>query len=95
MHAMFIIFQKKKEVQDDQEKSDASKSKTESEGGLGNLGSLGAALASSLVTNALSNSQAQQGYPTNIQQSSGGGGGVLDSILGALSMIQIHFMLKT
>lgn len=94
MHAMFIIFQKKKEVQDDQEKSDASKSKTESEGGLGNLGSLGAALASSLVTNALSNSQAQQGYPTNIQQSSGGGG-VLDSILGALGMIQIHFMLKT
>ncbi|XP_003493369.1 collagen alpha-1(I) chain [Bombus impatiens] len=78
-HAM----SKKKEVQDDQEKSDASKSKTESEGGLGNLGSLGAALASSLVTNALSNSQAQQGYPTNIQQSSGGGG-VLDSILGAL-----------
>lgn len=50
---------------------------------MGNLGSLGAALASSLVTNALSNSQAQQGYPTNIQQSSGGGG-VLDSILGAL-----------
>lgn len=53
---------------------------------MGNLGSLGAALASSLVTNALSNSQAQQGYPTNIQQSSGGGG-VLDSILGALGMI--------
>lgn len=80
-----IIIQKKKEVEEDQEKSDASKSKTESEG-LGNLGSLGAALASSLVTNALSNSHAQQGYPS--QQSSNSGGGVLDSILGALGMIQ-------
>ncbi|KAG6799259.1 protein enabled [Apis mellifera caucasica] len=72
---------KKKEVEEDQEKSDASKSKTESEGGLGNLGSLGAALASSLVTNALSNSHAQQGYPS---QQSSNSGGVLDSILGAL-----------
>ncbi|XP_076667184.1 uncharacterized protein LOC143368390 [Andrena cerasifolii] len=65
----------------DHEKSDVSKSKTESEGGLGNLGSIGAALASTLVTNALSNnSHAQQGYPP--QES--GGGGVLGSILGAL-----------
>lgn len=80
-----IIIQKKKEVEEDQEKSDASKSKTESEGGLGNLGSLGAALASSLVTNALSNSHAQQGYPP---QQSSNSGGVLDSILGALGMIQ-------
>lgn len=67
------------ETEQDHEKSDASKSKTESEGGL-NLGSLGAALASNLVSNALQgNANAQQGYP---QPS--GGGGVLDSILGAL-----------
>ncbi|KYN08584.1 PREDICTED: spidroin-2 [Cyphomyrmex costatus] len=80
MHAM----NKKKEENEekDHEKSDASKSKTESEGGFGNLaGSLGMALASSLASNALhSNSHAQQGYPA--QQS--GGGGVLDSIFGAL-----------
>ena len=56
---------------------------------MGNLGSLGAALASSLVTNALSNSHAQQGYPS---QQPSGGGGVLDSILGALGMIWVHFM---
>ncbi|KZC10048.1 Galectin-9, partial [Dufourea novaeangliae] len=68
------------EAETDHEKSDASKSKTESESGLGNLGSLGAALASNfLASNALqSNSHAQQGYP---QDSSGG---VLGSILGAL-----------
>lgn len=67
------------ETEQEHEKSDASKSKTESEGSL-NLGSLGAALASNLVSNALQgNTQAQQGYP---QPS--GGGGVLDSILGAL-----------
>ncbi|XP_076749508.1 uncharacterized protein LOC143422617 [Xylocopa sonorina] len=79
-HAM----SKKKDDESEQEheKSDASKSKTESESGLGNLGSLGAALASSLVTNALSNSQAQQGYPPQQQPSSDGG--VLGSILGAL-----------
>ncbi|XP_031833773.1 uncharacterized protein LOC116427496 [Nomia melanderi] len=70
---------KDEETEKEHEKSDASKSKTESEGVFGNLGSLGAALASNLVSNALqSNSHAQQGYP---QQSSGG---VLDSILGAL-----------
>ncbi|XP_053994569.1 protein enabled-like [Hylaeus volcanicus] len=70
---------KEDESEKDHEKSDASKTKTESEGGLGNLGSLGAALASSLVTNALqNNTHAQQGYP---QESSGG---VLGSILGAL-----------
>ncbi|XP_076645921.1 uncharacterized protein LOC143355191 [Halictus rubicundus] len=67
------------ETEQDHDKTDASKSKTESEGGL-NLGSLGAALASNLVSNALQgNGNAQQGYP---QPS--GGGGVLDSILGAL-----------
>ncbi|XP_017761234.1 PREDICTED: collagen alpha-1(I) chain-like [Eufriesea mexicana] len=83
--AAHAMSKKKEETEENHEKSDASKSKTESEGGLGNLGSLGVALASSLVNNALSNSQAQQGYPP--QQSSGGGGGgggVLDSILGAL-----------
>lgn len=78
--------QKKKDDdgEKDHEKSDVSKSKTESEGGLGNLGSIGAALASTLVTNALSNnSHAQQGYPP--QES--GGGGVLGSILGALGIV--------
>ncbi|XP_043522874.1 spidroin-2-like [Frieseomelitta varia] len=79
--AAHALNKKKGDVEEDQEKSDASKSKTESESGLGNLGSLGAALASSLVTNALSNSHAQQGYPA---QQPSGGGGVLDSILGAL-----------
>ncbi|CAL1684036.1 unnamed protein product [Lasius platythorax] len=79
MHAM----NKKEEGEEkDHEKSDASKSKTESEGGFGNLaGSLGMALASSLASSALQgNTQAQQGYPAP-QQS---GGGVLDSIFGAL-----------
>ncbi|KAG7202816.1 hypothetical protein KM043_009973 [Ampulex compressa] len=79
--AMHAINKKKEESEEkDHEKSDASKSKTESEGGLGSLGSLGAALASSLASNALSNTNAQQGYPP--QQA--GGGGVLGSILGAL-----------
>lgn len=80
------MLQKKKENVDEEhhDKSDASKSKTESEGGLGNLGSLGMALASSLASNALhSNTQAQQGYPA--QQSSDGG--VLGSILGALGTV--------
>lgn len=73
------------ESEKDHEKSDASKSKTESEGGgLGNLGSIGAALASSLVSNVLSNSQAQQGYPPPPNQSAFGGGDMLGSILGAL-----------
>lgn len=75
---------KNSEEEKEHEKIDASKSKTESESGLGNLGSLGAALASSLVSNALhSNTHAVQGYPS--QESGGsGGGGVLGSILGAL-----------
>ena len=66
-----------------------SKSKTESESGFGNLaGSLGMALASSLASSALhSNAQAQQGYPAQ-QQS--GGGGVFDSILGALGTVYIY-----
>lgn len=62
--------------------------KTESEGGgLGNLGSLGAALASSLVNfnTSQSNMHAQQGYPP--QQSNSG---VLGSILGALGIIYIY-----
>ncbi|CAL7948757.1 unnamed protein product [Xylocopa violacea] len=63
------------ESEKEHEKSDASKSKTESESGLGNLGSLGAALASSLVTNALSNSHAQQGYPPQQPPSNDGGSG--------------------
>lgn len=80
--AAHAMNKKKEDSEKEQEKSDASRLKTESEGGLGNLGSLGAALASSLVTNALtSNSHAQQGYPP---QESTGGGGVLGSILGAL-----------
>ncbi|CAK9822225.1 LGALS12 [Anthophora retusa] len=80
----YLLHKKTQEnAEKDHEKSDASKSKTESEGGLGNLGSLGAALASTLVSNALSNSHAQQGYPPQ-QPSGGGGGGVLGSILGAL-----------
>lgn len=78
MHAM----NKKKEESDEKghEKTDASKSKTESEGGFGSLaGSLGMALASSLASNALhNNAHAQQGYPAQ------SGGGVLDSIFGAL-----------
>lgn len=81
--------QKKKEEGDekDHEKSDASKSKTESEGGLGNLGSLGMALASSLASNALhSNTHPQQGYPA---QEPAGGGGVLGSILGALGIVYL------
>ncbi|XP_066593855.1 uncharacterized protein [Prorops nasuta] len=76
MHAL----NKKKEGQeeDQHEKTDASKSQTE--GGLGNLGSLGMALASSLAGSALSNNaHAQQGYPP--QEA---GGGVLGSLLGAL-----------
>lgn len=77
MHAM----NKKKEDSGDQEKdhekSDASKHSSES--GLGSLGSLGAALASSLASNALSNTHAQQGYPA---QSSGGG--LMGSLLGAI-----------
>lgn len=80
--------QKKKEESDekDHEKSDASKSKTESESGLGNLGSLGMALASSLASNALaSNTHAQQGYPA--QESAGGG--VLGSILGAFGTVYL------
>ncbi|XP_014480159.1 PREDICTED: uncharacterized PE-PGRS family protein PE_PGRS54-like [Dinoponera quadriceps] len=79
--AMHAMNKKKEEGTDekDHEKSDASKS--ESEGGLGNLGSLGLALASSLASNAMhSNTHTQQGYPA--QES--GGGGVLGSILGAL-----------
>ncbi|XP_012231412.1 uncharacterized protein [Linepithema humile] len=77
MHAM----NKNKEEEKDHEKSDASKSKTESEGGFGGLaGTLGMALASSLASNAMQNTHAQQGYP----QQQSGGGGVLDSILGAL-----------
>lgn len=82
--AMHAINKKKEESEEkDHEKSDASKSKTESEGGFGNLaGTLGMALASSLASNALQgNTHAQQGYPPQ-QQSSGGG--VLDSIFGAL-----------
>ncbi|KAL0127511.1 hypothetical protein PUN28_003058 [Cardiocondyla obscurior] len=81
--AMHAMNKKKEESEEkDHEKSDASKSKTESEGGFGGLaGSLGMALASSLASNALhSNTHAQQGYP----QQPLGGGGVLDSILGAL-----------
>jgi hypothetical protein len=76
--------QKKKDEEQDHEKTDASKSKTESEGGLGNLGSLGMALASSLASNAMQNTHAQQGYP---QQQSGGG--VLGSILGALGIVYL------
>ncbi|XP_029164320.1 pro-resilin-like [Nylanderia fulva] len=81
--AMHAMNKKKEEGEEkDHEKSDASKSKTESEGGFGNLaGSLGMALASSLASNALQgNTHAQQGYPAP-QQS---GGGMLGSILGAL-----------
>ncbi|KAG5312659.1 LEG4 protein, partial [Acromyrmex insinuator] len=84
--AMHAMNKKKEETEEkDHEKSDASKSKTESESGFGNLaGSLGMALASSLASNALhSNSHAQQGYPAQ-QSGGGGGGGVFDSILGAL-----------
>ncbi|XP_017885783.1 basic salivary proline-rich protein 1-like isoform X2 [Ceratina calcarata] len=65
----------------DHEKSDANKSKTESEGGLGSLGSIGTALATSLVSNVLNNSHAQHGYPP--PPSSSPGGDVLGSILGA------------
>ncbi|XP_012528569.1 spidroin-2 [Monomorium pharaonis] len=82
--AMHALNKKKEENEEkDHEKSDASKSKTESEGGFGSLaGSLGMALASSLASNALhNNAHGQQGYPSQ-QQS--GGGGVLDSIFGAL-----------
>lgn len=88
IYIYIYCLQKKKEETDekDHEKSDASKSKTESEGGLGNLGSLGMALASSLASNALhSNTHAQQGYPA--QES--GGGGVLGSILGALGTVYL------
>lgn len=83
--------QKKKEESEekDHEKSDVSKSKTESEGGFGNLaGTLGMALASSLASNALQgNTHAQQGYPPQqgySPQQQSGGGSVLDSIFGAL-----------
>lgn len=77
---------KKEDPEKEHEKADSSSSKTESEGGLGNLGSLGAALASTLMTNALSNSNAQQGYPS---QQPSGGGGVLGSILGALGIVHM------
>ncbi|XP_072762372.1 uncharacterized protein [Anoplolepis gracilipes] len=82
--AMHAMNKKKEEGEEkDHEKSDASKSKTESESGFGNLaGSLGMALASSLASSALQgNTHAQQGYPAQ-QQS--GGGGMFGSILGAL-----------
>lgn len=64
----------------DHEKEDASKSQTE--GGL-NLGSLGAALASSLAANALQGGGTRPqsaGYPS--QES----GGFLDSILGSIGI---------
>nr|XP_034174669.1 uncharacterized protein LOC117601672 [Osmia lignaria] len=80
--AAHAMNKKKDEGEKNQEKSDASNLKTESEGGgLGNLGSLGAALASSLVNfnTSQSNLSAQQGYPP--QQSNSG---VLGSLLGAL-----------
>ncbi|EZA61576.1 Galectin-9 [Ooceraea biroi] len=79
--AMQALSKKKEETDEkDHEKSDV-KSK-ESESGFGNLaGSLGLALASSLATNALQNTHAQQGYPAPPQS---GGSGVLGSILGAL-----------
>ncbi|XP_024893202.1 collagen alpha-2(I) chain-like [Temnothorax curvispinosus] len=82
--AMHAINKKKEESDEkDHEKSDASKSKTESEGGFGSLaGSLGMALASSLASNAIhSNTHAQQGYP---DQQRSGGSDVLGSIFGAL-----------
>ncbi|XP_076166709.1 uncharacterized protein LOC143146367 [Ptiloglossa arizonensis] len=70
--------QKKKEEESekDHEKSDASKSKTESDGGLGNLGSLGLALVGSLMTNT--------NKPPEQQPSQQPNDGVLGSILGAL-----------
>lgn len=87
---MHDSLQKKKEEgeEKDHEKSDASKSKTESEGGFGNLaGSLGMALASSLASNAMQgNTHAQQGYPAQPQSA----GGVLDSIMGALGIVYIY-----
>ncbi|KAL6431756.1 hypothetical protein ACFW04_007347 [Cataglyphis niger] len=83
--AMHAMNKKEESEEKDHEKTDAAKSKTESEGGFGNLaGSLGMALASSLASSALQgNTHAQQGYPAQ-PQSGGGGGGVLGSILGAL-----------
>lgn len=73
--------QKKKEEESekDHEKSDASKSKTESDGGLGNLGSLGLALVGSLMTNT--------NKPPEQQPSQQPNDGVLGSILGALGTI--------
>lgn len=74
--AMHAMNKKKDDKEKDHEKSDASH--TESEGGLGGLGALGTALASSLAANALQGNRQQSGYPS--QES----GGVLGSILGAL-----------
>ncbi|XP_063977845.1 pro-resilin-like [Diachasmimorpha longicaudata] len=75
MHA----YNKRKEHDKETEHEKVESSKTESEGGGLNLGALGTALASSLVSNALSGDTRQQpGYPSQ------GGGDVLGSILGAL-----------
>lgn len=78
--------QKKKDEEKEHEKTSASH--TESEGGFGNLGALGAALASSLASNAL-HGNSNQGYPSQDQ----GGGNVLGSIFDAIGMKKfLHFL---
>ncbi|XP_046433356.1 spidroin-2-like [Neodiprion fabricii] len=83
MHAM----NKKKEQEQDHEKSDASKTQSEREGGFGgfDMASIGSALASTLASGGLqgdNRSYPGSGYPPH--DSNSGGGGVLGSILGAL-----------
>lgn len=72
---------KKKNTEDDHEKTDSSNLQNESSGSLGGLGALGAALASSLASNALKgDSHNSQGYPSQ----DSGAGGMLGSILNSL-----------
>ncbi|XP_011305633.1 spidroin-2-like [Fopius arisanus] len=72
-------YNKRKEHDKETDHEKVQGSKTESEGGGLNLGALGSALASSLVSNALSgDNRHQPGYPPQ------GGGDMMGSILGAL-----------
>ncbi|KAK0097116.1 hypothetical protein PV326_003223 [Microctonus aethiopoides] len=77
--AMHAYNKKKQHEHDEPEHEKLDSSKNESESGL-NLGALGAALASTLASNALQGNSGQQGYPAQ----DAGAGGMLGSLLGAL-----------
>lgn len=80
--------QKNKHKHDGEEVDHEKSQATDNESGLGGLGALGAALASSLAGNAFQGDNkafAQQGYPP--QDS---GSGMLGSILGALGKPYIY-----